>query len=54
MTDDKVWLGTRDGVCVGVCDHIMAHSLSLRKSFFPMFSSELDSDRELMKGDVDG
>lgn len=38
---------------VGVRDK-MAHSLNLRNSFFPMFSSELDRDRELMKGEVDG
>lgn len=29
-------------------------SLSLRRSFFPIVSSELDRDRELMKGEVDG
>lgn len=31
-----------------------AHSLSLRSSLFPRFSSEPARDRELMKGEVEG
>lgn len=45
--------------CVWVCCRIgflwqIAHSLNFRKSFLPIVSSELDRERELMRGEVDG